>query len=139
MKARVKLKASQRRLQSEDECNFQSSVRGQPADEQRVCEQSFVEDLPPSSDGEALDPGRRSIKRKPTAVISPASVTGGYRATEGGVMHHRRHQRARRRCGHPDARQACSDSNNYFASMLDKKEASTTREPSKVLLQHILL
>lgn len=27
-----------------------------------VCEQSFVEDLPPSTDRGALDPGRRSIK-----------------------------------------------------------------------------
>lgn len=46
---------------------------------QTLCEQPFVEDLPPSSDGAAVDPGRRrrSIKREPTAV-RPSSSPGGY-------------------------------------------------------------
>lgn len=45
------------------------------------CEPSFVEDLPPRSDRGALDPGRRSIKREPTAAIPPPAleVTGQWK------------------------------------------------------------
>ena len=52
-----------------------------------VCEPPFMEDLPPSSDRGALDPGRGSIKREPVVVIPPPAreVTGQWKDGGGGT------------------------------------------------------